>query len=554
MALPYRNFMRQVEAATPGQMVPSRADQVANRAGGFVWEADIWQQLRRFLILGSEGGTYYIDAPALTKEVAVPALRACLSADSARAIEEIVNVSRSGRAPKNEAALFALAVAASHEAETVRELALAALPEVARTGTHLLHFAAYVRLFRGWGRGLRKAVANWYRQMPADKLAYQLIKYQQRDGWAHRDLMRLSHPTAPTPTHNDLFHWAVKGWPEIGDQPHPDPVLARIWAMQRAQALPAPDYELLLRYRLPREALPSEWLQDAKVWAMLLKDMPLTAMVRNLPTMTRLGMFGSDTLAKVAATRAVIDALTNQERLQAARVHPLTLLIALKTYASGQSVRGKSTWTPDPVITQVLEQAFYLAFTDVRPTYRRINVALDVSGSMASEKVAGAANMSAREASAALALVFARSEPQVQLSAFAHGYTPLTFGPETRLQDAVAQVSRFPLQRTDCALPMIHAREHRIPYDAFVVITDNETWSGKEKPVEALQRYREVMGIPHARLAVIAMTADKFTIADPRDAGMLDFVGFDSAVPALLSDFLTGFSDQSWQTNEEGEG
>ena len=38
----------------------------------------------------------------------------------------------------------------------------------------------------------------------------------------------------------------------------------------------------------------------------------------------------------------------------------------------------------------------------------------------------------------------------------------------------------------------------------------------------------------------MGMTATKFTIADPTDAGMLDIAGFDSAVPALISEFING--------------
>jgi 60 kDa SS-A/Ro ribonucleoprotein len=34
------------------------------------------------------------------------------------------------------------------------------------------------------------------------------------------------------------------------------------------------------------------------------------------------------------------------------------------------------------------------------------------------------------------------------------------------------------------------------------------------------------------------MLSNKFSIADPKDAGMLDIVGFDSAAPALMSDFV----------------
>ena len=29
---------------------------------------------------------------------------------------------------------------------------------------------------------------------PVDDVAYQAVKYRQREGWSHRDLMRLAHP------------------------------------------------------------------------------------------------------------------------------------------------------------------------------------------------------------------------------------------------------------------------------------------------------------------------------------------------------------------------
>lgn len=100
-------------------------------------------------------------------------------------------------------------------------------------------------------------------------------------------------------------------------------------------------------------------------------------------------------------------------------------------------------------------------------------------------------------------------------------------------------MSDLPFGGTDCALPMLWALEHRVPIDTFQVYTDNETWAGDVHPHQALQRYRERMGID-ARLAVVAMTPTEFSVADPADPGMLDVAGFDSAVPTLLADFSRG--------------
>jgi 60 kDa SS-A/Ro ribonucleoprotein len=53
-----------VPAATH-QMTPVPGT-VQNNAGGFVYQIDKWEQFDRFLILGSEGGTYYVNEHNLT--------------------------------------------------------------------------------------------------------------------------------------------------------------------------------------------------------------------------------------------------------------------------------------------------------------------------------------------------------------------------------------------------------------------------------------------------------------------------------------------------------
>lgn len=72
----------------------------------------------------------------------------------------------------------------------------------------------------------------------------------------------------------------------------------------------------------------------------------------------------------------------------------------------------------------------------------------------------------------------------------------------------------------------------------FSVYTDNETWAGSVQPSQALKTYRQKTGLA-ARLAVVGMTATGSSIADPKDSGMLDVVGFDTAAPQLISDFFS---------------
>lgn len=198
----------QTRANTPQSAPLPDSGQVANNAGGFAWRVDRWTQLDRFLILGSVGGTYYVDERELTKQN-LSAIDECLAEDGVRVVARVVEVSTAGRAAKNDPALLVLAKATAANDPAVREAAVEALPLVARIPTHLFHFVQYALVFRRWGRTLRRAVARWYQAKDDYALAYQMTKYQSRDGWSHRDLLRLAHVKPQTEAQQYLFKQAV---------------------------------------------------------------------------------------------------------------------------------------------------------------------------------------------------------------------------------------------------------------------------------------------------------------------------------------------------------
>jgi 60 kDa SS-A/Ro ribonucleoprotein len=531
--------------------------QVENSNAGYSWPVDDWTRLRRFLILGSEGGSYYASEWKLTREN-VQAVERAVQSDGKRAVAEIVAVSREGRAPKNDPALYALALAAGLSDEETRKAALDALPQVARTGTHLFQFASFVEGFRGWGRALRRGVGRWYAEQPVDAIAYQAVKYRQREGLSHRDLLRLAHPaqsvSAGNPTlavsddHRRLFEWVVRGGDTDGL-----PRLVEGFVRVQIAETPKQAAELVRDYRLPREAVRPEHLRSPEVWEALLEDMPMTALVRNLATMTRVGLLapGSEGTARVVAQ------LGDGERIRRARLHPIALLAALRTYASGRGVRGRGTWVAVREIVDALDATFYTAFGNVGPVGKRLLLALDVSGSMTMATVAGVPGLTPRDASAALALVTVATEPNVEVVGFyagsggfpkggpgrfrgrGDGLTPLPLSPRQRLDDAVKTVTDLPFGGTDCALPMLYAQALKREIDTFVIYTDSETWAGDIHPAQALRDYRRASGI-EARLVTVGMVSNGFSIADPADPGMLDVVGFDTATPQLISEFARG--------------
>jgi 60 kDa SS-A/Ro ribonucleoprotein len=559
-------------SVSPPQSKPLRSDQVENSAGGFVWQTDTFQSLRRFLVLGSAGGTFYINEKDLTDR-GLGFVEAALKEDGPQTILTIVEISEAGRAPKNDYAIFALAVAVAKGDEVTKSLALSALPRVCRIGTHLFQFASYLDAFGTLtGRAKRRAFAQWYASKEPEKLAYEVIKYRQRDGWSHRDILRLAHPARkvsagnPTVDINEdtavILDWVTRGWADfeaevLPGEPNTDYFLAKIEGFERIQrAASAEDAAKLIRlYGLPREAVPTQFLKSTEVWqAMLDSGMPMTAMIRNLANMTRSGLLTQTS----EATKTVVAALKSDEAIRKARIHPFNVLFALKTYASGGGFRSYGdSFKPVQKVVDALDGAFYKAFGNVEPTGKRILYALDVSGSMGSPIFNS--NVTCREAAAAMALVGMNVEDDYGIIGFTagggtygraggrsggYGYykggvEELSLSPRQRLDDAVNSIARLNFGATDCALPMLYATAKGLEFDAFVVITDNETWHGNTHPAVALQDYRNKY-VADARQVVIGMTATDFTIADPTDPLTLDVVGFDSATPQIISEFIAG--------------
>ena len=502
--------------------IPGREDMVKNNAGGFVFEVDKWKFLERFLIIGTETGTYYVNKNTLDKQNAENVL-ACIKEDGLRTVNRIVEISDAGRSPSNDPCLFALAMASAFGDARTRKAAFSALPQVARIPTHLFHFCQYREQFAGWGRGMRRAIANWYRTNK--NLEYHMLKYRQRDGWSHRDLLRLAHPKPINSKQEQLFTWATNK-PVIEPSGQLEGFLK---AQQSKNALEVA--KLVQEYSLTREMIPTQFLNSPEVWEALLPNMPITALIRNLSTLTRLGVITPFNCNEIAVR------ISDSAQQKTGRVHPLQMMVALLTYSKGKG-QG-STWNPVEKIVDALNEGFYASFSNVRPTNKNVLIALDVSSSMTWSYIQSMSGITCAQASAAMCMVTARTEPNHHIMGFSDKFKSLDITANMDLTTVTKRVYDVSFGRTDCALPMRHALKNKWPVDVFIVYTDNETWAGPVHPAQALQEFRQKVN-PDAKLVVVGMTATKFTIADPKDFGMLDVVGFDTATPEFISSFARG--------------
>uniref|UniRef100_A0A8R1DP58 TROVE domain-containing protein n=2 Tax=Caenorhabditis japonica TaxID=281687 RepID=A0A8R1DP58_CAEJA len=235
----------------PRQMEKVKEGQVQNAAGGYVFPVSDETQVRRFLIIGSEKGSYYQTAEKMTMDNAQNIVKIIEKGNGHMVLRELALINSENRNPKMSSMLFTLAICArisSHDvmkksecplvdsySQYLRELhaaALSLIPDVCRIPTHLFEFIDYCQTIAnstragsksstGWGRSMRKAISLWYKNKTSEKLAMFLTKYPQREGWSHRDLFRLAHPSLFNDSRfahqenrlerEQLFRFAVKG-------------------------------------------------------------------------------------------------------------------------------------------------------------------------------------------------------------------------------------------------------------------------------------------------------------------------------------------------------
>ncbi|KAJ3316754.1 60 kDa SS-A/Ro ribonucleoprotein, partial [Blyttiomyces sp. JEL0837] len=553
------------ETTTPQtKPIPGKESLMAeNNAGGFSFTVTPKTQLLRFLILGSESGSYYATEQKLTAENAKNVIKMIQSGDGLEVVKTVVEVSDSGRAAKQDTGILVLALCIRLGDDATRKAAYASIGKVCRIPTTLFQLLTFTSTLegkapagvevkeqvkkegddmetvdlgvnkttskrkmkkspaycgRGWGRGMRKAIGNWYNEKEVGDLVFTVTKYKNREGWNHADVLRVAHVAPKTRGHDLVFRYLTYGlesakaanvardqakdvemgvadvkvttadeeWVDVKeemgskgvvksveevanvapaaeatadvmetDKPKKKEVTKRervpktyttalpvesVEAETKAMELleivetasrtndEAWAIEAIRSHHLAREHLSTGLLNSVQIWDALLSSMPLTAMIRNLGKMTSIGL-----LAPLSdATFKVTQSLRDTGKLHRARIHPFNVLVALNQYKQGRGLKGSLSWGPVPEITAALNDAFYASFSAVIPTNKRYLVGLDVSGSMCSPVLGS--QIDCRTASAAMAMVLARTEPRTHFMAFCGDFVPLNFTASDRLE------------------------------------------------------------------------------------------------------------------------
>ncbi|NES19001.1 MAG: TROVE domain-containing protein [Symploca sp. SIO3E6] len=530
----YKFFTQSNNKTPQNKPIPGReAEMIQGRSGGFMFDAGIWKMLRRCLLIGTAQSTYYAGKQELTKEF-VDTVKTCVDRNPHRVSSEILYAS-DGRAINNSAPILALVLLSMGETPEAKTAFREIFPQVVRTGSHFYEWLSYTKSLRGFGKIIREVGTAWLSREDVKGLAYQLLKYQQRQGFTHRDALRLFHVKPPTEDHDLLFSWVINGWSELPRE-IPSEALAQVWWYEWLKRNPEQSHEAIAQGRLTHEMAAPVGKMDRQAWQLLFDGMPIGAMLRNLGSLTQLGVLGVDSRKNLERVEAV---LNNPKHLRRGRIHPIDVLKALKTYESGGKIgRSKKTWTPVSRIVDSLEKAVELSFDVVKPTNKVFMHAVDISGSMSYYTV-GSVGLTCCEIATTMALVTAKAEKNYAIRGFSTEFKNLSISNKDSFSSALEKASNQNFGGTDASVAYRWMIQHKFKADVVCFWTDSESWAGNSHPAQALEKYRQKVN-PKAKAVYVNLAPYQITLVDPKDPFSYDLGGFDPTIPRIIQGIATG--------------
>ena len=524
------NYLNQLNQTANADefILTQKEDMKKNLAGGVSFKADKFSSLNRWLFAGSFDNAFYETKESITS-ANFDTLKDCITENPVKVAELILNASNKGTMKSQHTCILAL-VFLSMGDEVAKNEYKRIFNSVVRTASHLYEFVAYVKQFRGTGTIIKKSVNNWI--LNNKDLEYQFLKYQQRNTFSNRDILRIFKPVPRNEVQDSLFSWVVGKEKPIHES------LKRIDIYEKLKLGQLSNKEVvdaIIDLGLTQEMIPSNIERDESIWSALFLKMPITATLRNLPTLTRKGILKGRMLN-------VLEERFSKDNLQKSRLHPLEIANALKFYSSGGTL-GKSKgeiYAPINFVVDLLDESITNAFENVEPTGLNFFHALDISGSMTMRE-SGNLSLSPMEVETIMALSTIKSEKDYFIGGFSNNFKPLDFFKRTSsLKDTFSNMNGLNFGGTNAGSAYKYAIDNKMFTDVFVFWTDNENWSGSQ-PSQLLEEYRNRIN-PNVKAIYITLApySDNITLANPKDKLSFDIAGFSTDTPKLISLLSSG--------------
>lgn len=553
----------------PTERHPYDNRQVQNSAGGYSYVADKFALLRRLLLLGTKYGTYYIQARDTTMAFA-NLVQECVNENPSATADAVREVYESGMYLDEAAVMFAIAQMCSAKDQYCRSFGIQLIRHL-RTGNAMLTFCSMLDISRGWGRAIRTAIAAWYNR-DIEAVAYQILKYKERSGWSHRDVLRKAHVKPVDHEHSVLFSYAADGWGDdwkyalssdgkshtfygmIGSEKAikgtrqfvtlqiSNRFLDQIAAYEKMKKAESGEeiVGLIMDYRMTIEMVPSELRNDLAVWKAMLNNMPIGSLIRNLNKLTQVGAIGYRSENQKEGRESVVGRIRNLEYIQKARIHPIDLFLANRAYSIGENERF--SWSPDPEIIGALDAtlADLLNVPDrERDSTHKVLIAIDHSGSMDSEVVLGVDHIDAASLIATyLYSKFALADVITFSCNKMWSQIGMTRNPNENQRLVKTSKTAGGTACSDVLEYAFLLKDKGIVYDAIIIITDAETWAGQRNLQYIIANYRKDIN-PKMKFVNVAMAGNPYTLADPLGMQDMELCGFDSSLITSAESFIS---------------
>lgn len=389
-----------------------------------------------------------------------------------------------------------------------------AFKHVIRTPDDLREFVALCRtktITQGFGGSTKIAAQNFLRHMSE----FHGVKYgsDKSEGITLRDILRMAHPRESASGHEfscgnkkahdrlksgaqkELFGWLVKGWEKVGTEPSPTNPL--IWALETLKKTEDEKaiIALVRTYRMPWEVVvPSVKKMTKGIWAALLDGMPYMALLRNLNTMTKHGVFDDKDVVKAVAKR-----LSDKEAVLKSKQLPFRFSNAYKFFTGAQEIRD--------AIVDALETSF----ANVPKINGRVCVSNDISSSMSSA-VAEKSKASCAEIAGILAAALFKSNADTLLVPFDDNAHP-EMGRVSKRDSMMSIAEKIGITRggTDLTASIQYLMKAREKVDVFIALTDNEDWAGRGF-LTYWEQYKKTIN-PKAKAFLITLLPNKDYVA-----------------------------------------
>ena len=271
-----------------------QANQVINQQGGFVFEVNDVAKLSRLLIVSQSrvNANERIRRQELIRESLHNLIR---NGRSDEVIEMLKDFSAQGRCCQRSNVIYCLALCARYSegehSKSTRRAAYRIFPQICLIPTDLFQFAQYYKTISkiqdprfntgsGWGRAHKRAIRNWYLKKEGKKLAYFATKYKRRNGWSHKDLLKLCHPKPSNDMkcHLAVFKYISHGYKAVEGylRTNPQPLdlcetLGILFAVHEASRAENKEdiIDLIRNHGLVHEQVPNRFLKDREVKAIL---------------------------------------------------------------------------------------------------------------------------------------------------------------------------------------------------------------------------------------------------------------------------------------------